>query len=153
RREDLFNRYEHVRQSIEITLGIAQAVDMIDAKPGDLSLAHELQYEFMSGLEYIITLGTQSGEVIDVEEPAVIDRVGNFSPVGQPVVLPRQHAVDSAGPTGRPTVGTDSSTGTAGPPTPGIGTEVFGAGCNRQSMFVILQDCPAIDDTKLQFTV
>ena len=47
----------------------------------------------MGGLEDVLALHAQGGQVVDVEEPAVVDLVGGHPPVGQAVALVLEQVV------------------------------------------------------------
>ena len=67
---------------------------MIDAKAGDLALAHEAQDELVRDVEDLRHLHPHRGEVVHVEEAAVVDLVARDAPVGEPVRLGGQEPVE-----------------------------------------------------------
>ena len=78
----------------EVFDGRVEPVGVVDAQAGDLALAHEAQDELMRGVEDLRHLHPQRGEVVHVEEAAVVDLVARHAPVGEPVRLGGQEPVE-----------------------------------------------------------
>src|SRR5438132_11965132 len=72
---------------MEILRGIVEAVGMIDAQAIHFSVADELQNETMGGIENRLVLHSYTGQVVDVEEAAIVDVVRGHPPACQPVSL------------------------------------------------------------------
>ena len=64
---------------------------MIDAKSTDLALADQAEGELVAGGEDLGALHPDGGQMVDVEETAVVDLVAGHAPVGQPVRLIGKH--------------------------------------------------------------
>src|SRR5262245_26765809 len=78
---------ELASQPAQIAARIVEAVRMVDAKTLDLSFGDQLEQAAMGRVEHCIVLGAQAGEIIDVEEPPVVDLIGCHAPVREPVRL------------------------------------------------------------------
>ncbi len=72
---------------------IEQAVRVIDPQPVDLSLLHELQAQPMCGGEHRLVLHAQRGQVVDIEEPPIVDIVRRHPPIREPKRLIFQQLV------------------------------------------------------------
>ncbi len=71
----------------QISVRVEEPVGMIHAQAGHLALPNEPKDQPMRLLEDFPALDADTGEVIDVEEAAIIDFFGGDSPVGEPVGL------------------------------------------------------------------
>ena len=60
---------------------------MIDAQPGDLAGAQQLEGFVVDGGEHLRLLDANGGEVVDVEEAPVVDLLGGHAPERQAVRL------------------------------------------------------------------
>src|SRR5437763_16920249 len=58
---------------------------MIESEPGDLPFPNQTQNEFVGGGEKSRLLHAHSHQLIDIEEPAIIDFVGGGSPIGEAI--------------------------------------------------------------------
>src|SRR5260370_1138234 len=67
----------------QILSGIAQAVDVIDPQSAGHSFTDQPEDEVVRGFKDLGLLGADRGEVVDVEEAAIIDFVGGDTPEGQ----------------------------------------------------------------------
>ena len=67
---------------------------MVDAQAIGLPLCHELHHAPVGGREDVLALGTQAGEVVDVEEAPVVDVVRREAPEREPVGLSGQQLVE-----------------------------------------------------------
>ena len=67
---------------------IVEAVDVIDAQPGDLSLGDQLQRSPIARLKDLRILDAHADEVRDIEKASVVDLLAGDAPVGKPVPLP-----------------------------------------------------------------
>src|SRR6185295_5587924 len=74
-------------QALEILYGIAQAIDMVEPQPVQLSLRNQPFDQPMDRLEGAGVLDAQAGQRIDVEEAPVVDVAGSKPPVAELVVL------------------------------------------------------------------
>ena len=74
-------------QALQIRLRIVESVDMVDAHPVDHPLPDQLEGQAVRAVEHAGLIHAQRREVIDVEEPAVVDLVDRDAPVRQPVGL------------------------------------------------------------------
>ena len=81
-------------QAAEIVAGGVEAVDVIDAQTGDRAAAHELERETVDLLEDERIFHAQRGELVDVEEAAVVDLFGGDAPVREAVRLQVQQPVE-----------------------------------------------------------
>jgi hypothetical protein len=70
------------------TVRIGEAVGMVDAQAVRLALRDELHHAPMRRREDVLALGAQAGEIVDVEEAAVVDVVGGHAPEREAVGLP-----------------------------------------------------------------
>ena len=80
-RQDLFdNEIKRLRrlfaQADAIALGIDQTVDMVDPDAVQRAVRHQIQYQTVRQIEQFRLLHPQSGQLVDVEETAVVDVVG-----------------------------------------------------------------------------
>ena len=74
-------------QPVEIGFGIGEAVDMIDAQALDHAATGQAEDQCMAGFEYLRIVHAQAGELINVEEAAVIPAYGTFAPVDRAIRL------------------------------------------------------------------
>ena len=72
---------------------IVEPVGVIDPQPVDLALGQQPQDQAVCGLEDLLALHAQGGQVVDVEEAAVVDLVGRDPPVGQAIALMLEQVV------------------------------------------------------------
>jgi hypothetical protein len=72
---------------------VEQPVDMIDAQPLHIATLNQRQDQAVRDIEQFRLFDAQSGEVVDVEKPAVIDLVGRDMPVGDAKALHLQQTV------------------------------------------------------------
>ena len=63
-------------QADAIALGIEQTVDVIDAQPVERPAADQLEHEAVGVVEHFRQLHAQAGELVDVEETAIVDVIG-----------------------------------------------------------------------------
>ena len=78
----------HVRlQARDVVDRIEQPVGMIDAEAGDLAFADQPQNQAVRGLEDLRIFHAHAGQLVHVEEAAVVDLVRRRPPVGQPIGL------------------------------------------------------------------
>ncbi len=84
------------RQAAEIAGGVVQAVRVIHPHAGDDAPPHQRQDAPMNRLEHLGILGTQPGQIVDVEEAPVVDLVAGRAPVGQPPCLALEQLVQPA---------------------------------------------------------
>jgi hypothetical protein len=69
-------------QPLEVLLRVVQAVRVVDAQAGNSPLFDQLERERVRRLEDLFVFLRQRGEVIDVEEPPVVDLVRRGPPLG-----------------------------------------------------------------------
>ena len=67
---------------------------MIDADAVDATLAQQLERKRMRPLEHLRVLHAERGQLVDVEEPPVVDLFRGDAPVGQAIRLRRQQIVE-----------------------------------------------------------
>ncbi len=79
----------------EITLGVAQAVHMVDAQSVDRAVPDQLDNELVGGGEDVRGLHPYADQGLDAEESAVVELVAGDAPVGQPVVLSPQQLIEA----------------------------------------------------------
>src|SRR5262249_60243409 len=70
---------------LQVFLGVERAGGVVDAQPGDLALAPRAQDQLVGGGGDPLLLHAQGGQLVDVEEPPVVDLVGGDAPEGQAV--------------------------------------------------------------------
>ncbi len=75
------------REALEIRARVEEPVDVVEAKPVDRSLAEETKHELVRRGEHLRILHAKRGEVVDVEEAAVVDLVERGSPVRETIGL------------------------------------------------------------------
>jgi hypothetical protein len=66
---------------------------MIETDPGDVSLLHQVQQQRMGGGKHPWVLHAQAREIVDVEEPAVVDLIERRPPVRQTIRLQFEQTV------------------------------------------------------------
>ena len=76
----------------EVLLGIVQAVDVVDPQAVDAP-SDQVQHQPVGRLEHRRQLDADAGQLVDLEEAAVIDLLRRDAPVGEPVVLRLQQLV------------------------------------------------------------
>src|SRR5919201_4069513 len=67
--------------------GVKETVRMVDAQALDAPLAQELEGDGMDRLKDLGLLDTDGRQIVDVEEPTIIDLVGCHAPVAQAIWL------------------------------------------------------------------
>ena len=97
---------EMLLETPEVLVRVVEAVGVVDAQPVELPLRQQPEDQAVGGLEDVLTLHAEGGQVVDVEEPSIIDLVGGHPPEGQAIAL--------VAPAGRP--GGRSSAGLPGVP-------------------------------------
>ena len=75
---------------------IAQAVDVVEAQALQPVLRDQARDQRMHGAEGRGVLDAQAGEIVDVEEAAVVHRREGDAPVGEAIVLAFEQAVQRA---------------------------------------------------------
>jgi hypothetical protein len=93
----LFGRRERVAraalQPLEVLLRVEQAVDVVDSQAVDAPLPDQFQHQAVCRLEHRRQLDPDAGQLVDLEEPAIIDLFRRHAPVRQAVVLRFQQLV------------------------------------------------------------
>ena len=74
-------------QALEVCRRIEQAVGMVDPDAGDVPALEPVEEQGVRRLEHLRVLDAKAREIVDVEEPAVIDLVRRRPPVRQAVRL------------------------------------------------------------------
>ena len=74
-------------QAAEIAGRVVQPVGVVDAQAVHAPLREQLEDQAMGGLEHRLVLHAQRGELVDIEEAAVVDLVGRDAPVRQAIRL------------------------------------------------------------------
>ena len=80
-------------------------------------------------MKYFITFHAQADQIVDIEKPPVVDEVCRFPPVREPVMLPREEAINPAS------------------------AEVLCARSDRQLLLVILKHRPSVLDPQHEFMI
>ena len=83
----------HLLEAMEILGGIEQAVRVVDAKPGDLPRSHQRAKQPVGRFEDLRLLHPQANQLVDIEEPAIVDFVDGRSPIGEAVRLMLEQGV------------------------------------------------------------
>ena len=79
---------ERRTQPLEIRARLEQPVDVVDSQAVDDAVAEQLEHELVHVLEHFRQLDPQAREVVDVEEPPIVDVVAGDAKVrGTPVLL------------------------------------------------------------------
>ena len=96
RRQDLLDDRVEVAaarllEPTEVFARIEQAVGMIDADAADLAVAEETQDQLMRRIEDVLALHAEGGQLVDVEEPAVVDLLRGDAPKSEPIRLVVEH--------------------------------------------------------------
>src|SRR5205085_11164912 len=89
-------------QPAAIVMRIAQPVDVVAAQAGQPSSGDELTHLDVDCLEYCFVLDAQCGEIVDIEEPAVVDIASRERPIGNPVMLALEQMMQGDERTGLP---------------------------------------------------
>ena len=76
-----------VLEPAEVGRGIEESVGVVDAQSVDLAVGHQAKDQGVRRLEDVLALHGQRGQVVDVEESAVVDLVGAHPPVRKSVAL------------------------------------------------------------------
>ena len=63
-------------QAAKVAVGVEQAVDMVDAQPVHRAVGQQAEGKPVDVVEHLGQLHAQAGEVVDVEEAAIVDVVG-----------------------------------------------------------------------------
>ena len=96
-RQDLLHHdpraHERLVQALEVFARIGEAVRVVDAQPIDAAALCQAADQRMRRLEHRAVLDAHAGEVRDLEEAPVVDLVGGHAPVGEPIVLLLEQAV------------------------------------------------------------
>ena len=74
-------------QALQVIAGGVQTVDVIDPQAGRAAAAYQVEQEAVDFVEDFGILHPQCGELVHVEEPAVVDLFGRDAPVCQAVRL------------------------------------------------------------------
>ena len=75
-------------QPLQITLGIEQPVDMVDAQTVEDAAFQKPEHQTVRVVEHLRQLHPEAGEVVDVEEAAIVDVVGGDAEMrGAPILL------------------------------------------------------------------
>ena len=79
---------ERCTQPLEIRARLEEAIDVVDSQSVDDALAEQLEHERVRVLEHLRQLDADAREVVDVEEPPIVDVVAGDAKVrGTPVLL------------------------------------------------------------------
>ena len=82
-----------ILEPAEVGRGVVESVGVVDAQAVDLALGHQPKHQGVRGLEDIFALHRQRGQVVDVEEPAVVDLVRANPPVRKAIALVLEQVV------------------------------------------------------------
>ena len=100
-REDLLHHDpwadEGLVQPLQILARIGQPIGMVDAQAIDAAALGEPADQAVRRLEHRAVLDADAGEVGDLEEAPVVDLVRRHAPVGEPVVLALEQAMQRHG--------------------------------------------------------
>ena len=86
-------------KALEVAGRVHQAVDVVDAQARHLAGAQQLERLVVDGIQHVGQLDADGGQVVDVEEAAVVDLLGGDAPEAQAVGLigeQRLQAVEAA---------------------------------------------------------
>jgi hypothetical protein len=83
-----------VAEPLQVLLGIAQAVRMIDAHAVQHPVAQPLEHQGVGVQENPLVLHAQADQGVDVEEAPVVQLLAGGAPEGQPVVLALEQLVE-----------------------------------------------------------
>ena len=81
-------------QTLQILFGVEQAVGMVDAQAVDLALAQEAEDQLVRRVEDLRPFHAQGGQLVDVEEAAIVDLVGGDAPERQAIGLGVEQLVE-----------------------------------------------------------
>ena len=84
-------------QADAVALGVEQPVDMIDAQTVQRPLAEQFEHEAVGVVEQFRLLHAQAGELVDVEEAAIVDVVGGDLEIRRAPVLSLDQAMQAIG--------------------------------------------------------
>src|SRR5262245_11480817 len=71
----------------EVLQRIEETIGMVDPETTNSALAQEAKCKFVHGRKHIRSLDADSSQIVNVEEPPVVDLVDCYPPVGKAVVL------------------------------------------------------------------
>ena len=74
-------------QPHEVLSRIQQPVRVVDAQPGDQAICQQAAHQLVRLREYARILHPQPDQIVDVEEPPIVDLFAGHSPKRQPVRL------------------------------------------------------------------
>ncbi len=74
-------------QPLQVLPGIEKAVDMIDAEPIHMTFGDQFKDQPMHVIEYGRHLDPDSGKIVDLKEPPIVDLLGGDAPVRQTIRL------------------------------------------------------------------
>ena len=74
---------------------VVQPVDVVDPQAVDVAAHEQVERQAMAFLEDLRILHADRGQLVDVEEAAVVDFVGRGLPVHQPIDLPIEEVVEA----------------------------------------------------------
>jgi len=83
-------------QALAIAPRIEQPVDVIDAQAVEPALRDERQHAVMGAREEFRQLHADAGEIVDVEEPAIVDLVRGGPPIGRAPGLRLEKRMEAA---------------------------------------------------------
>ena len=88
---------DELAQAAGVLRGIAQAVDVVEAQALQFAGLDQPRHQRMDGAEGGRVLDAQAGEIVDVEEAPVVHRREGDAPIGQPIVLAFEQAMQRGG--------------------------------------------------------
>jgi hypothetical protein len=81
REQSLRNCKQVVRlQPVEVLLGVEQAVGVVNAETVSAAVRDPAEPLAVNRAEHVFALGTQRGQLVHIEKPAVVDLVGRHPP-------------------------------------------------------------------------
>ena len=74
-------------ETFEILRGLVQTVRMVNPQAIHFALGHQLSNQSMSCLKYLLIFHPNTGKIVGVEEPPIVDVIGSDPPIGQAEAL------------------------------------------------------------------
>ncbi len=97
--EDLFHQEVAVPHSfakgLQVGEGIVETVDVVDPKPGHRSPVQPAEHQAVGEVEHPPVLLPEADQLVDVEEPPVVDLLGGHLPEGEPEVLLQEQGLQA----------------------------------------------------------
>ncbi len=82
-------------QRCQVRPRLAQTIDVIEPKPGDMALVDQTEHQPVGVLEELRVLHAQPHQGVDIEEPPVVELLAAGLPVAKPIVLSFDERVEA----------------------------------------------------------